>query len=854
MDHKIHQLQPSTIFMILFLLSSPSYLISLKIDQPPSEYVFPSINTTTSTSWMINQLPSVLLNSTTYGFDLFKSILLKNSSSSGSQFISGFTCNFFNTSCFFGIIIILQNNIFNDDFSDNVIYNDPVMIWSANRNDPLQGNATLKFTSKGDLILANADDKLVWSTNNTGKSVLGFKLTETGNLILFGDDHSIVWQSFDHPTDTLVRGQILLPGQKLIASQSEDSLNQGLYSLTRDKQGSLVAYIESNPPQIYFNSSTIILEGETNDWFMSILEQNASTNLTYQFSKLEANGHFNFYKLGQYEPKILNDPLKDQIRDCDHPMACGRYGLCSGSKQCSCPEKVKDGSLILRPIDYRKPNISCTIITNISCADSQYHSLVELRNTTYFNFLQRQRNMNVSLQDCKLACLRNCSCKALVYSQYYYSHNGDYADDNKYLGKVYPCLLINEVFSLKAIDVDSQSIQISLFLKVQEQVSSPKKSSRRATSITASIIAVTIISICLLLGFFFLVYNRRKMVKSAIENHLPQLSGLPTRFSYDQLKSITCNFSTKLGEGGFGSVFEGTLSNGVKVAVKFLDGFDKLKKSFLAEVETIGNIHHVNLVKLIGYCAEESHTLLIYEYMSNRSLDKWIFYKNQEVRLSWELRKKIIIDIAKGLAYLHEDCRQKILHLDIKPQNILLDENFNAKISDFGLAKLVEKDHSQIITTLRGTPGYIAPEWLSLNITEKVDVYSFGVVVMEILCGRPNLDRSQIEDNKHLLGMFKQMGEEERLQDLIDKDDLEMQSNIEEVVKIIKLAAWCLQSDFSRRPSMTNVVKVLECVIEVENNLDYNFTNPPIRNVPTNPDVKVSVTTPMFPSILSGPR
>ncbi|XP_047339853.1 G-type lectin S-receptor-like serine/threonine-protein kinase SD2-5 [Impatiens glandulifera] len=853
MDHKIHQLQPSIIFMILFLLSSPSYLISLKIDQPPSEYVFPSINTTTSTSWMINQLPSVWLNSTSYGFDFFKSILLKNSSSSGSQFISGFSCNFFNTSCFFGIIIILQNNILDDDFSDNVIYNDPVMIWSANRNYPLQGNATLKFTSKGDLILANADDKLVWSTNTTGNSVLGFKLTETGNLILFGDDHSIVWQSFDHPTDTLVRGQILLPGQKLIASQSTDSLNEGLYSLTREKQGCLVAYIESNPPQVYFNSSTTIQEYNTDKWFQSILEQNASTNLTYQFSKLEANGHFNFYNLGKYEPKILNDPLQDQIRDCDHPMACGRYGLCSGSNQCSCPEEVKNGSLIIRPLDYRKPNIGCTLSTNISCADSQYHSLVELKNTTYFNFFQRQNNMNVSLQDCKLACLRNCSCKALVYSHYYYSHNGDYFDD-QYFGKVYPCLLINEVFSLKAIDVDSQSIHISLFLKVQEQVSYPQKSLRRATSTAASIIAGTIITICLLLSIFFFVYKRRKMVKKAIEHHLPQLSGLTTRFSYDQLKSITCNFSTKLGEGGFGSVFEGTLSNGIKVAVKSLDGFDQLKKSFLAEVETIGNIHHVNLVKLIGYCAEDSYTLLIYEYMSNGSLDKWIFYKNQEVRLNWELRKKIIIDIAKGLAYLHEDCRQKILHLDIKPQNILLDENFNAKISDFGLAKLVEKDHSQIITALRGTPGYIAPEWLSLNITEKVDVYSFGVVVMEILCGRPNLDRSQIEDNKHLLGMFKRMGEEGRLQDLIDKDDLEMQSNIEEVVKIIKLAAWCLQSDFSRRPPMTNVVKVLECVIEVENNLDYNFTNPPIRNVTTNPDVKDSATTPLFPSILSGPR
>ncbi|XP_056170559.1 G-type lectin S-receptor-like serine/threonine-protein kinase SD2-5 [Syzygium oleosum] len=216
---------------------------------------------------------------------------------------------------------------------------------------------------------------------------------------------------------------------------------------------------------------------------------------------------------------------------------------------------------------------------------------------------------------------------------------------------------------------------------------------------------------------------------------------MPTGFMYDDLRAITDEFSKKLEEGGFGSVFEGTPGDGTKVAVKRLDGFGQIKKSFLAEVETIGNIHHVNLVRLMGFCAEKSHRLLIYEYMSNGSLDRWIFHKSSECILDWQQRKKIIHDIVKGLNYLHEDCRQKIVHLDIKPQNILLDGNFNAKIVDFGLSKLIDRDQSQVVTTMRGTPGYLAPEWLSAAITEKVDVYSFGVVILEIVCGRKIFNR-----------------------------------------------------------------------------------------------------------------
>ena len=369
------------------------------------------------------------------------------------------------------------------------------------------------------------------------------------------------------------------------------------------------------------------------------------------------------------------------------------------------------------------------------------------------------------------------------------------------------------------------------------------------------------IHILVLLGVFvvtgallFLFWKRRES-EEAEEDHLDCIPGMPNRFSYKDLKVITQNFSCKLGEGGFGSVFQGTLSNGIKVAVKHLEGLGQVKKSFLAEVETIGSTHHVNLVRLIGFCAEKSHRLLVYEYMCNGSLDKWIFHRNQGLALCWQFRRKIILDIAKGLSYLHEDCRKKIFHLDIKPQNILLDEDFNAKVADFGLSKLIDKDQSQIVTTLKGTPGYLAPEWLSFTITEKVDVYSFGVVVLEILCGRKNIDRSQAEEDMHLLAVFKRKAEENRLADMIDKCSEDMQLHEEEVMEMMKIGVWCLQSDFARRPSMSVVVKVLEGSVGVEDNLEYNFSYSPLPPKFEGIGNKAadSVTV-VIPSALSGPR
>uniref|UniRef100_A0A453CR19 non-specific serine/threonine protein kinase n=1 Tax=Aegilops tauschii subsp. strangulata TaxID=200361 RepID=A0A453CR19_AEGTS len=332
-----------------------------------------------------------------------------------------------------------------------------------------------------------------------------------------------------------------------------------------------------------------------------------------------------------------------------------------------------------------------------------------------------------------------------------------------------------------------------------------------------------------------------------------QLQGTPMRFTFHQLEVATEQFRDKLGEGGFGSVFEGQLG-GERIAVKRLDQAGQGKKEFSAEVQTIGSIHHINLVKLIGFCVEKSHRLLVYEYMPKGSLDRWIYCHDDNIDppLDWSTRCKIITHIAKGLSYLHEECTKRIAHLDVKPQNILLDDNFNAKLSDFGLCKLIDRDMSQVVTRMRGTPGYLAPEWLTSQITEKADVYSFGIVVIEIINGRQNLDPSRSEESMHLITLLEKKVKHDNLVDMIDKTSKDMQAHEQDVIQMMMLAMWCLQIDCKRRPKMSEVVKVLEGTMNAESNIDHNFvaTNQVNFRIADN----AASSVPPLASHVSGPR
>ncbi|KAG0538139.1 hypothetical protein BDA96_03G209600 [Sorghum bicolor] len=359
--------------------------------------------------------------------------------------------------------------------------------------------------------------------------------------------------------------------------------------------------------------------------------------------------------------------------------------------------------------------------------------------------------------------------------------------------------------------------------------------------------------VILFIAIFFMCKRRTRHQEMEEMEEFEDLQGTPMRFTFRQLKVATEDFRDKLGEGGFGTVYRGQFGEDI-IAVKNLDRTGQGKREFLAEVQTIGGIHHINLVRLIGFCAERSHRLLVYEFMPKGSLDKWIYNRqgNNTTLLDWRTRCKIITHIAKGLCYLHEECTKRIAHLDVKPQNILLDDSFNAKLSDFGLCKLIDRDTSQVITRMRGTPGYLAPEWLTSQITEKADIYSFGIVVMEIISGRKNLDTSRSEESTHLITLLEERVKNGQLAELIDKHNNDMQVHKQEVIQVMKLAMWCLQIDCKRRPQMSDVVKVMDGTMDVETNIDHNFVarNRTIFGVAGN----AASSSPYLASDVSGPR
>ncbi|KAF8648251.1 hypothetical protein HU200_064823 [Digitaria exilis] len=597
------------------------------------------------------------------------------------------------------------------------VYRLPNVVWSANRDSPVRENATVQFTELGDLVLYDADGTLVWSTNTTGKSVVSMNLTGSGNLVLLDHRNTEVWRSFDHPTDTLVIGQMLHVGQKLMASTSETNWANGRFYVTVLSDG-MYAFAGVDTPLPYYrihiegniktNTSTYIaLKNVSLDVFTSFRGTEASDyhiqlpkdDYGLEFVRIDWDGHLRLYQWSK--SSWTSSDVLDITDPCSYPLSCGEYGICSDG-QCSCPDAALRQSGVFDYVDPRELNRGCFLRDSLSCGSAHKASFLALPNTTTFNSVF---NWTTSEEQCKISCLNDCSCMIAFFHR-----------TNAYSGF---CYLAYEIFSMISVNTQSYSRNFSsyAFVKVQEH----------------------------------------RIV----------------------------------------------LSKGKIAIILRLDGINQGEMEFLMEVQTVGSINHIHLVNLIGFCAEKSHRLLVYEYMPNGSLDKWIFAKHQAAPLDWETRLKIIIDVAGGLAYLHSDCRQIIAHLDIKPQNILLDEMFSAKVSDFGLAKLIDREQSTVMTRLRGTPGYLAPK-------------------------------------------------DDRMLDLIDPRSTDMELHLEEVLRVMNLALWCLQVDASRRPSMSMVVKVLEGTMGVETDLDLDLVN--IDLMVANRTAHQNAVTLQIESILSGPR
>ncbi|KAK3424552.1 hypothetical protein EUGRSUZ_F01332 [Eucalyptus grandis] len=290
-------------------------------------------------------------------------------------------------------------------------------------------------------------------------------------------------------------------------------------------------------------------------------------------------------------------------------------------------------------------------------------------------------------------------------------------------------------------------------------------------------------------------------------------------FTLRQIKAATNNFdaANKIGEGGFGSVYKGLLSDGTTIAVKQLSSKSKQgNREFVTELGMISALQHPHLVKLYGCCIEGNQLLLVYQYMENNNLARALFGPEEfQLKLDWGTRHKICVGIARGLAYLHEESRLKIVHRDIKATNVLLDKDLNSKISDFGLAKLDEEDNTHISTKIAGTYGYMAPEYAMHGyLTDKADIYSFGVVALEVVSGQCNISYQKKDECFHLLDWARELKERGNLIDLVDAR-LGSHFDKEQVLAMIKVALLCTNATPTLRPVMSSVVSMLEGKVAV---------------------------------------
>lgn len=317
-----------------------------------------------------------------------------------------------------------------------------------------------------------------------------------------------------------------------------------------------------------------------------------------------------------------------------------------------------------------------------------------------------------------------------------------------------------------------------------------------------------------------LLFCRTKDTSEQQSLELGETAGNVKLFSLKELRVATEDFfpGNKIGEGGFGSVYKGTLKNGTKVAIKVLSSESTQgAREFLSEITAISDIVHENLVKLYGVCMEGKTRILVYNYLENNSLAQTLLGANRSnIQLSWRTRCKICIGVARGLAFLHEEAEPHIVHRDIKASNVLLDKDFTPKISDFGLAKLLPPNATHVSTRVAGTAGYLAPEYaIRGQVTRRSDIYSFGVLLLEIVSGRSHTNTRLPDEDQFLLDRTWALYEQGELERIIDAT-LSHDLDTEEACRFLKIGLMCTQDEAGLRPSMSTVVNMLTGVKDIE--------------------------------------
>ncbi|MCO5609912.1 hypothetical protein L7F22_064147 [Adiantum nelumboides] len=748
--------------------------------------------------------------------------LLASTSSSSPQSISDFS---------FTLSIYLY---------DYHLFDRGAIVWTANRNRPIHSSnsTSVHLLPDGNLVVLGDDPNTpIWSSNTANQGVRTMNISQNPvSIVLQSSNGTIMWQSADHPTDILTMGQFLKPGRNLTSWKSPTDPSSGVYTLVMEPSG-LALYSNLPNPQPYwiwniygindsFSVKHTCLSGPLAAYMRpdSVLDlrvwesplDNASHWLPFcslqpdystlpfeQYGtsisslllilRLEYDGRLRAYNMGSVWSNQLDIFNSDS---CLLPDYCGPYGVCTSGSQCACPANDS----FFNPLNLSH---GCSPTNKLDCSGSTqtYQTMLPLSGTEYIPNNYTPRLTNISTKEtCVDKCFQNCSCLAAFWLQ-----------------SSLACHHIDEIRSLRG---GLNRSDFFAYLKVNALPQPPGRASKTTVIVVITVPVVFVIAVVALLSVYCWYKNLKSEDDDDEDTFLDAnaFPGLPTRYTFKELEQITNGFGRQLGRGGFGAVYAGMLQNGTQVAVKKLESLRQGNKEFKAEVAIMGGKDHNNLLCLLGFCSQKGQRLLVYELMENGSLDQWLFAEaHKRLQLTWDVRCKIALGTARGLVYLHDDCRGKVIHLDIKPQNILLDERFNAKVADFGLSRLVNRNETHVMTTMRGTPGYLAPDWVKEGvIDEKCDVYSFGMLLMEIISGRKNLDHT-VESTEQVYYpewafWQAQQGDLTKLTDTA----IESEEGLVLLRRMINTAFLCVLENPALRPSMQIVVQMLQGHVPVD--------------------------------------
>ncbi|XP_071690311.1 G-type lectin S-receptor-like serine/threonine-protein kinase LECRK3 isoform X2 [Rutidosis leptorrhynchoides] len=703
----------------------------------------------------------------------------------------------------------------NDNFLLSIWYDkipDKTIVWYPKDGHTVPSGSKVELTGGTGLVLTDPEGKQIWTSGSISNIASGF-MNDTGNFVIIGSDSRNIWESFNHPTDTMLPTQVMARGGVISSKMSKTNFSAGKFQLRFQLDGNFVLYtldiISGSTGNPNYNTGTFNVSSSTNSGYqyifnatgyMYILKGNGEKyELTprdslpsgdyYHRATLDYDGVFAQY----YYPKnsdgnqrwevVWSEP--ENICKIDGGGACGLNNVCSLEDNrpiCECPQ----GFSLL---DSNVPNGDCKPDFAPSC-DEDYREeqfdFIELNNIDWpqHDYVHMDPSNEES---CKTSCLKDCFCAVAIYR------------DSQCWRKQIP---------LSNGRKDS-SVIVKAFLKfsngnhsLQRPEFSREDKNRRSLILLGSALLSTSVFVIIFLTSvicigFFRVYKKRSLnpypSSKAVEATLP-------RFTYQELVKATDGFKVELGKGAFGAVYKGVIGTKMVAVKKLHSLIQDVQKEFKIEVNTIARTNHKNLVQLLGYCDEGEQRLLIYEYMSNGTLAGFLF---EDTRPSWKQRSNVAIGIAKGLAYLHEECSTQIIHCDIKPQNILLDEHCDAKIADFGLAKILMLNQSRTNTGIRGTKGYVAPEWFrNTLVSVKVDVYSFGVLLLEIVSCRKSVVFESDNEDMEVLTDFAWDCYQKGLLDTFVENDSEALDDYKKLTRFVMVGLWCVQENPSLRPTM----------------------------------------------------